>query len=119
MYHPAHVSVCEIVTLGPSHRLASGSDEVALECSVCGDTWYASARQHRRIESGRATDVGPCCRRGRPKPSEKHLLYWLRLFGADLQGRDAATFVREEGLPAGLAQIAADLEPYFERFGLR
>lgn len=119
MYHAGHVSACEIVTLGPSHRLASGSDEVALRCSVCGDTWYASARQQRRIEAGMATDVGPCCRRRRPTPTEAHRLYWLRIFGADLCGRDARTYVREEGLPPELAEIVADLEPYFERFGLK
>ena len=112
------MSVCQIVTLGPVHRLPRGSDEVALRCSVCGDPWYTSARQQRRIESGSATDVGPCCRRRRPKATEKDLIFWLRTFGADLQGRDARTYVREEGLPHELAVLVADLEPYFERLGI-
>lgn len=80
--------------------------------------WLTSERHARRIGTGEFTGNCDSCKRPPIKITETHLRYWLLLFGANLQGRTAAVYVREEGLPEELVPIAAELVDFMDALGI-
>lgn len=69
-----------------------------------------SERHARRIAAGEFAGTCKGCKRPAIKVTEAHRRYWLLRFGCDLQGRTAAEYVREEGIPVELSAILDEMQ---------
>lgn len=114
------LSVCEIVQTGTSHRLPMTHGQVDVVCPGCGNAFTTSKRNHHRIVTGEIEGLCGECRRPRPTlcVTETHRRYWLIHFGCDLQGRTAAEYVRQEGLPRELVNLCEAVSGLFDRIGV-
>lgn len=81
---------------------------VAIACPACGLVRSVSARHSRRIRSGLSSaHCRRCARGGAPDaPSQESMRrWWLRAFGAHLNGCTSAEYVQAHGLPPELEEL--------------